>query len=111
MAEAAVATGFDLLDRCSNFFGSLSTEVRYRLMACIADPSPDTWDAAYSIILNANVGLGRTLWQAVIGVDPSCPRIGAPEGRKPLTPTQRWGGYSPTPWVVLAAVEYANQGR
>ena len=102
------------LNAASNMFGPLSGEVRERLMALINDPSEETWDDAYSIILNRDVWL--TLWQAVIAVDPSFARSG---------PVTRWveddsglGGHSepvsgwsqiPSAETILQAISYATR--
>lgn len=108
MAEARAAVGGELVDRARNLFGELRPETRARLMAVITDPGPDTWDAAQSIILNPDLGMGRTLWQAMILVDPTCPKQGRPEGLGDrTTPTQRWAGYIPDPMLVLAAISNA----
>lgn len=110
LAEAAADAGAELLNQATNMFGALRPEARARLLRLIANPSPDTWDDAYSIILNANVGLGRTLWQAMIAVDPNCPRRGQPEGKgERITPDERWQGYAPDPLTVLLAIRNAVQ--
>lgn len=54
----------------------LSADVRDRLAAVIARPDNETWEDAHGIILNGSVGLGLTLWQAVLAVDPSFPKRG-----------------------------------
>jgi hypothetical protein len=112
MAEATAAVGADLVAQARNIFGAVGPEVRARLMALITDPSCATWDDAQSIVLNPDVGLGRTLWQAMIRVDPTCPTSGAPEGlNSSTTPEQRWRGYAPSPMMVLVAIGQAvNEG-
>lgn len=111
LAEAAADAGEELLTHATNMAGALRPEVRARLLRLITDPGPDTWDAAQSIILNAEArGLGRTLWQAMLRVDPTCPRQGQAEGRgERLTPAQRWQGYTPNPMDVLIAIRNAVQ--
>jgi hypothetical protein len=52
----------------TNLFGKLSTEVKERLQAVIDNPCQETWEDAYSIILNSS-GKMTTLWQAVIKFD------------------------------------------
>ena len=105
------------LNAASNMFGPLSGEVRERLMAAISDPCEATWDDAYSIILNPDVGLGLTLWQAVRAVDPS---FASAQG-----PVTRWvdddselGGHSepvsgwsqiPSAETILQAISYATR--
>jgi hypothetical protein len=104
------------LNAAGNMFGPLSGEIRVRLMAAINDPCEETWNDAYSIIL-LDVGLGLTLWQAVLKVDPSFA-----EAKGPVT---RWveddselGGHSepvsgwsrtPTAEVLIQAIQYATR--
>jgi hypothetical protein len=52
----------------TNMFGKLKPEVKARLQAVINNPCQETWEDAYSIILNAS-GKTTTLWQAVIKHD------------------------------------------
>lgn len=105
------------LNAASNMFGPLSGELRQRVMAAISDPGEATWGDAYSVILNPDVGLGLTLWQAVLAVDP-----GFASARGPVT---RWveddselGGHSepvsgwsrtPSAETILQAVSYATR--
>jgi hypothetical protein len=108
MAAAAELAGRELVAQATNLFGVLSPAVRARLLALILDPSPDTWDDAHSIVLNGGPGrVGTTLWQAVLPVDPDCPRRGAPEGTEPVTAEYRWSGYAPDVLTVLTAIQTA----
>jgi len=66
------------LNLATNWLGTLDGEVRARLMAAIQQPSEETWDNAYSICINGE-GIGLTLWQAVLKVDP-----GFAEARGPV---------------------------
>jgi hypothetical protein len=104
------------LDMAGNYWGKLGNDVRARLTAAIENPGEATWDDAYSIILNRDVGLGLTLWQAVIAVDPFFPRTG---------PRSRWvedgselGGHSepvsgwertPSAETIVQAINYATR--
>lgn len=68
-----------LLSRASNMFGRLDDEIRARLRAVLERPTDETWDDAYSIIIDERGGPGRglggtTLWNAWIAVDPEAPR-------------------------------------
>lgn len=56
------------LEFASNMFGNLKPEVKARLQAVIDNPCQETWEDAYTIILNAS-GKMTTLWQAVIKID------------------------------------------
>lgn len=107
---AATAAAADLMADATNLLGDrLRPETRGRILALLANPSPDTWDDAHSIILNGSRGMGLTMWQAMIGVDETCPVSGAPytPDTTPLTPEQRWDGYAPDPFLVLAALQAA----
>lgn len=108
------------LDMANNMFGKLDPELRTRLTAAIERPSEETWNDAYSILLNFDgpgVGMGLTLWQAVLAVDPD---FGSVKG-----PTSRWvdddserGGHSeplsgwartPTAETIAQAINYATR--
>jgi hypothetical protein len=57
----------------SNMFGKLKPEIKQRLQAVIDNPCQETWEDAYTIILNAE-GKMTTLWQAVIKIDWNMPQ-------------------------------------
>ena len=62
------------IGHATNMFGHLGPNVAARLRAVLTEPTEQTWDNAYSIIIN-----GRrltTLWQAVLAVDPEFLRVG-----------------------------------
>lgn len=52
----------------TNMFGKLKPDVKARLEAVIDNPCQETWEDAYTIIINAEKAM-TTLWQAVISVD------------------------------------------
>lgn len=58
-----------VLNFATNLFGAISPEIKKRLQAVIDNPNQETWDDAYSIIINGT-GRTQTLWQAVITIDP-----------------------------------------
>ena len=62
------------VDDCRNLFGPLSTDCRRRLEAVLRNPTPRTWDNAYSLIVCPHKM--TTLWQAWISVDDTAPRRG-----------------------------------
>lgn len=87
--------------RATNLYGPLVPELRARIDALIEDPTPATWDDAYTIIVNGDTF--TSLWQAVLHVDPSFPaRIN--------NGTWRWQT-APTREVVLAALHAAVNGE
>jgi hypothetical protein len=97
------------LGLASNYHGKLSADVRARLEAVVADPSNETWDDAHSIILNADnwPGLGLTLWQAVIAVDPTFPRVG-PRLAEDSRNISQWERI-PTAETIRQAINYATR--
>lgn len=106
LREAAVDLADEVIDRCTNMFGKLTPDVRERLLAVIRNPTPVTWDNAYSIVVS---GVMRTLWQAVIKIDPEMPTV-AGSGSSPL---QRWH-YVPNATTIIMAINnavIANQGQ
>lgn len=63
--------------RATNMRGQLNAECRARLNAVIANPTEETWDDAYSLIVHG--GSLTTLWEAVLRVDHSFPKTGPSE--------------------------------
>lgn len=88
-----------LFDRCSSMLGPLDPEIRERLQAVIDNPSAETWDNAFSIIINGSPRRMRTLWQAVIAVDPTFPRSA---GSIDVSPAERWIQYPDAVTIVRA---------
>ena len=92
------------LDLASNMFGHLGEDVRARLWAVVDNPTEATWDDAHGIILNRDVGLGLTLWQAVIAVDPTYPKSGRMDDDL-ITRFDR----IPSQHTLLQAISYATR--
>ena len=57
---------------CENVFGKVKPDIQKRLQAVMDNPTPETWDDAHSIIIGGRNF--RTLWQAVLIIDPSFQR-------------------------------------
>ncbi len=57
------------LEFAANMFGKLKPEIKEKLQAVIDNPCQDTWDDAYSIIINST-GRMKTLWNAIHTVRP-----------------------------------------
>jgi hypothetical protein len=96
------------LDLASNVFGRLPLRIRQRLQAVVDSPNQDTWDDAYSIILNGRTFM--TLWQAVIAVDPTFPRSGPVttcDGNGRELSRETWARV-PARDVLLRALRYAT---
>lgn len=61
------------LELARSMFGPLSDDARERLLAVIEMPCQETWQEAYSVILDGGM---MTLWSAVLVVDPTFPDKG-----------------------------------
>lgn len=100
-----------LIDQATNLLGPLSLETRLRLRRLMLNPSCATWDDAHTIVVNGE-GLGKTLWQALLDVDPDCPTSGAAYVAGEVPPPEKtWGGYYPRPETVVEALEWAVPPR
>jgi hypothetical protein len=93
-----------LLDGLANCVGPLDPEFKSRLRAVIENPTSETWERAYAIMLRPS---GMTLWQAVTLVDPSYPTTGpgGPRGRR-----NPWARV-PDQLTLVRAIRYAASGR
>jgi hypothetical protein len=103
------------LNAASNMFGVLGGSTRMRLMAVLSDPTPETWDDAYTILLNGDRLV--TLWQAVLAVDPGFASAKAPVTRW-VDDDSELGGHSepvsgwsrvPTAEIIQQAIGYATR--
>ena len=96
----------EALDRATDLFGPLGPDSRRRIRALLADPCEETWDDAHSIILNARTW--RTLWQAVLLVDPAFPTSG------PVTDAAgrrlEWWTAVPGEFTIRRAIQLAVEG-
>lgn len=98
--QAAMSSGLSSLDaaRATNVFGTLQGEPRRRLEALVENPTVETWDNSYSLIVGGKHM--TTMWQAVGAVDRSFqPRVDA--GR----PSPRWD-QAPSRETVLRALRW-----
>jgi len=92
------------LDLARNMFGKLKPQYRTMLRAVLYHPSEETWDDARGIIVGADGWM--TLWQAVIAVDPTFPKVGpATDARGRVV--ERWRRI-PSQELLLAALKYAT---
>jgi len=62
-----------ILDGLANCTGPLDPDIKRRLRAVIENPTSETWERAYALMLRPS---GMTLWRAVSLVDPSYPTTG-----------------------------------
>lgn len=62
------------LDNCTNMFGKISPAIQKRIKNYIKNPSTETWEDIFCIIINGEKL--TTIWQAVLAEDPSFPRTG-----------------------------------
>ena len=86
----------------TNMFGKLKPEVKARLQAVIDNPCQETWDEAHSIIINGS-GKMKTLWQAVLLVDPTFQRSA---GYNMDTHTSKWKTI-PSQQTIIEAINDA----
>lgn len=93
------------LDRCTTLLGQpLTNDVRGRLHRLWDSPTPETWDAAYSVVLNDR---GATIWQAVTLTTADHARpliIGDRDGRR------LWSNVPDRP-SIYTALQYAAAYR
>lgn len=83
--EAARALKIDdIIANCRNLFGPLDGECRARLRAVLRNPTEETWEDAYSLIISVNPL--STLWQAWTAIDPTAPRSKPCDGPWPKIP-------------------------
>ncbi len=92
MSEIALEFGTNMLG------GKLKPEIKARLQAVIDKPCQETWEEAYTIIINGE-GKMTTLWQAVIAIDWDMPQ------RKPLDAP--WS-YIPSREIIVEAIKRAT---
>lgn len=93
------------LVRCSNLFGPLSLDTRKRIMEYMTDPTVDRWDDIQTIIISAR-GF-KTIWEAVIRIDPSFPRRGrAYDAHDNLI--REWARI-PDPLTIMRAIKAATE--
>jgi hypothetical protein len=74
-------------------------DVLRRVVALLRNPTPQTWEDAHGIVLDADRDL--TLWRAVQDLDTTCPGAKAGNG------ADGWNGYAPLPLVTTMAIEQA----
>jgi hypothetical protein len=93
------------LDNCSNFLGPIGEDIKQRIVTYFRKPTAENWDDIQSILISR----GTTIWQAVIGVDPSFPKTGrryTPDG----TLIREWEKV-PSPQAVLMAIRNLQEQK
>ena len=91
-----------VLDRLNTPFGPLAPPHRRRLKRVLVNPTQQTWDDAYTVILRHERGLHLTLWMCVLAVDPNFPRSKPLEDSWPQVPDQL---------TLARALRYAREAR
>jgi hypothetical protein len=86
------------VDRCRNMGGPLGQDPRDRLLAALRQPSPATWDAAHTIIVQVEPRC-ITVWQAVQAVVAS--------DRWPSPAAYAWRNLPDRP-TLLRALQWAH---
>lgn len=74
-----------ILNDCKNLWGRLEGDSLKRLRDVLANPTQETWEEAFTLIISINDGW-VTLWQAVLAVDPTFPQGKGPDGLWPRVP-------------------------
>ncbi len=59
-----------LLDKATNIFGPLDSDIKTRITTFLDAPTEENWNNVFSILIRPT----RTVWQAVIAADPTFPR-------------------------------------
>jgi hypothetical protein len=84
---------------CTNLFGNIKPDIQKRLQAVIDNPTHETWDDAHCIIISSK--RFKTLWQAVIEIDPTFQRSA---GYDMETNTTLWKRI-PTKETIIKAIQ------
>jgi hypothetical protein len=92
------------LELARNVFGKLRPEYKRALRAVLYHPTEETWEEAHSIIVGADGWM--TLWQAVIAVDPTFPKVGQRTDVRGRV-VERWRRI-PSQNLLMAALQYAT---
>lgn len=92
------------LELARNVFGKLRPEYKRALRAVLYHPTEETWEEAHSIIVGADGWM--TLWQAVIAIDPTFPKVG-PRTDSRGRIVERWRRI-PSQNLLMAALQYAT---
>jgi hypothetical protein len=93
----------EVIEQATNMFGRLGDEPRARLLAVIRDPNPQTWDDAYTLIING--GTWTTLWQAVLKIDPGVQTRASMDA----TAEERWPHVPDTTTIIMAVYAAAAE--
>ena len=86
------------LEFATSMLGRLKPIYKKRIDAYIKQPTRARWEKIYSVIINGN-RLPSTLWQAVLVVDPTFPRVASMDDNYKT----RWTRI-PSSETVLAAI-------
>jgi len=87
------------LNFCTNLFGNIKPDVQKRLQAVIDNPNQKTWDDAHCLIISSE--RFKTLWQAVLEVDPTFQRSAKYDMD---THTTKWDSI-PTSETIVKAIQ------
>ena len=82
---------------CTNLFGTVKPDIVKRLQAVIDNPNQETWDDAHCLIISSK--RFKTLWQAVLEVDPTFQRS---SGYDMDTHTTKWQSIPSSETIVKA---------
>lgn len=63
------------LEMCENFYGKLSPQIKKRIKNFLDNPNVENWDDISGIIIGTKGGI-KTIWTAIIELDPTFPKRG-----------------------------------
>jgi hypothetical protein len=98
-----------LLQGANNMFGPIGPDIRARLVRYLERPSAAGWDDVHSIIINdaAKHPAPRTVWQAVIAVDRTFPKMSRSAALdQQMEPAEKWDRW-PDAILLARAIKYA----
>lgn len=94
------------LENCENMFGKISPQYQRTIKNYITEPTFDNWDEIQCIIINPK-GQMKTIWNAVIDIDPTFPRRGRAKDMDGNI-IREWERI-PEPFTVLQAIREATR--
>lgn len=96
----------DLYGKCMDMCKRpLCEEAKKDVKKYLKKATANNWDKIQGIIINEK---GETIWQALIKVDPSFPRVGRKLAYPSCKVLKEWERI-PTPFQVLRAIQAANE--
>ena len=86
-------------------FGQINSQIQRKIKNYLKNPCFETWDNIHCIVINSKDM--KTIWNAVIDIDPCFPRKGRKKDEEGNTITE-WERI-PEPFILLQAIRKATQ--